>query len=62
MKVKLTTDRAGYGWQQFEGETHELPDAEARALLAAGQAELPPADPVTERRPEPPARKRGKQP
>lgn len=39
MKVKLTTDRAGWGWEQRAGDVVELPDAEAKRLVQAGQAE-----------------------
>lgn len=45
MKVRLTTDRAGWNWQQFEGEIHDLPQEEAMALLAANQAEVIEDDP-----------------
>lgn len=39
MLIRLTTDRAGYGFLQLEGETIDLPAEEAERLIAAGQAE-----------------------
>lgn len=39
MRVRMTTSRAGPGFVQREGEVHDLPSAEARRLIKAGQAE-----------------------
>jgi hypothetical protein len=59
MRVTLTTDRAGLLWKQHQGQTIDLPKAEARQLIATGQAVLapdqPPAvpsGPVARQRPE----------
>lgn len=38
MKVKLLTSRAGPGLAQTVGEVIDLPDAEAKRLIEAGQA------------------------
>lgn len=38
MLVRLTTDRAGFGWEQHEGDLVELPRREALRLIRAGQA------------------------
>lgn len=51
MKVRLTTDRVGYGWEQREGQVRDLPEAEAAALIRAGQAEPAPKTPADDRRP-----------
>lgn len=37
--MRLTTDRAGYGFAQDAGAVLDLPSAEARALCKSGQAE-----------------------
>lgn len=37
--VKLTTHRAGPGFQNFEGEVIEVDEREARTLVATNQAE-----------------------
>lgn len=42
MRVRLLTDRAGPGGLQAEGEVIDLPDDEARRMVATHQAE--PAD------------------
>lgn len=39
MRVRLTTDRVDRGAFQQEGQEVELPDAEARRLVRANQAE-----------------------
>lgn len=38
MRVELTTDRVCYGNVQRDGEILDLPDDEARALIAADSA------------------------
>jgi hypothetical protein len=40
MRVSLTTDRSGYGWAQYAGQIVDVSPAEARRLIAAGQAEM----------------------
>lgn len=55
MKVRMTTDRAGLNFMQSDGEIHDLPEAEARALIVANQA-----DPVEEVRTPPTQTKRTK--
>lgn len=40
MRIRLLTDRAGYGFYQRHGEEIEVSAEEGRRLLAAGQAEL----------------------
>ena len=57
MKVRMTTDRAEYGREQYTGEVHDFPEEEARRLIAADQAEA-----VEEPRPQPQPqhKKRGK--
>jgi len=39
MKVRLTTSRAGYGFEQSVGDVIELADVDASLLIARGQAE-----------------------
>ena len=46
MRVRLTSDRAGWGWEEHEGDLVELPEADARRLIESGQAE--PAAEITE--------------
>lgn len=40
MKVRLTTDRAGFGFEQREGEIIDVSDDEALLLVERGQAEF----------------------
>ena len=46
MRVKLTTGRVGNGFSQDPGQVIEVSDAEARRLLASGQAEPANAEPA----------------
>lgn len=42
MRVKLTTDRGLCGRVQYAGQVYDLPEGEAKRLLALGQAEPAP--------------------
>lgn len=44
MKIRLTTDRNGMGWEQREGDVIDVPPAEAASLIRCGQAETVPEE------------------
>lgn len=53
MRVELTTDRVCYGNVQRDGEILDLPDDEARALIAANSAKPIDNNPAVEASSEP---------
>lgn len=44
MKVKIVRNTVASGKPVFEGESHELPEAEAKFLIAIGKAEAAKAE------------------